>query len=105
MDTLFVNDAYYSFVSYVYYSLASPVFNAFISFLTNLWLTQKVLSDTNPQESTSGSVKDYYKLLRKRFADFQKRKQGYRLQQLDMINKDKPMTQYKQRDLVYLIPS
>ena len=31
--------------------------------------------------------------------------QDYRLQQLDMINKDKPLNQYKPGDLVYLISS
>ena len=29
--------------------------------------------------------------------------QEYRLKQVDMINKEKPMTQYKPGDIVYLI--
>ena len=42
-------------------------------------------------------------LLWKRFGCFQKLEQEYRIQQLDMINKDKPTPQYKAGDLVYLI--
>ena len=39
----------------------------------------------------------------KRFAYIQRIVQDYRLQQLDMINKDKSKTQYKPEVLVYLI--
>ena len=58
--------------------------------------------ETDPQEGTVGSFKEYYELLRKKFAYFQKIVHKYRLQQLDMINKDKPMNQYKPGDLVCL---
>ena len=47
----------------------------------------------NQQECASRPFREYYEFPRKRFAYIQKIVQDCRLQQLDMINKDKPMTQ------------
>ena len=91
--------------TFAYTSFASPAFNGLNPFqlvysrFQNVLLEIKLIS----QEGTSGSFKEYYKILRKRFAYFQKTVQDYRFQQLDMINKNKPMIQYKQGDLVNLI--
>ena len=54
--------------------------------------------ETNPQQVISGSFKEYYELLMKRFVYFQKIVQDSKLQQVDIINKDNPMTQYKPGD-------
>ena len=91
--------------SYAYNSFSSPALRGLHPFQLTHSRPQKVLLEieTNQQEGTSGSFKECYELLRERFAYFQKALQDYRLQQLDMINKDKPMIQYKLGDLVYLI--
>ena len=56
---------------------------------------------TNLQEGTSRSLKEYYDLLTTKFAYSQKIVQDYRLQRMDMTNKDKPMTEYRPGGLVY----
>ena len=59
--------------------------------------------ESNPQEGTSESFKEYYEILWKRFSYLHKIVQDYRLQHLDMINKDKHITQYKPGYLVYFM--
>ena len=55
-------------------SFASPALNEFSPFQLTYGRTPKVLFEIEriPQEGTSGSFKEYYKLLRKRFVYFQK---------------------------------
>ena len=89
--------------TYAYNSFASLSLNWLSPFQLYYGRLQKALleTETNSQEGTSGSFKEYY-VIYKRFAYFQKIFQDYRLQQLDMIHKDKPMTQYKLGDFVFL---
>ena len=93
---------YFQTCTYAYNSFVSPVLNGLSSFQVAYDRPPKVLLqiETNPQEGTSGSFKEYNELMKKRFAYFKRIVQDYRVLKLDMINKDKPMTQYKPEYLV-----
>ena len=84
--------------TYAYNSFASPTLKAIGPFQLTYGRLPKVFlqTETNPQEGIAGSFKEYYELLRKRFVYFHKTVQEHRLQQLDMINKDKPMNNINQ---------
>ena len=79
--------------TYACNSFASPALNGIRQLQLNFGRSPKFLLeiDTNPQEGTSRSFKDYYELMWKRFVYFQKIVKEYKLQQMDMINKDKPI--------------
>ena len=90
-----------------YNSFTSPALHGLSPFQLTYGRYPKVLQEieTNLQEGTPGSFRVYYALLRKRFAYFQKIVHNYRLQRLDMLDKDQPITHYKPRYLLYLISS
>ena len=60
---------------------------------------------TNQQEGTSRSFTECCELLSKWFVYIQKAVKDNWFKELDMVNKDKCMTQHKPGDLVYLISS
>ena len=82
-------------MTYACNSFASPALIWFGPFQLNYGRPSKFLLEieTNPQEDTFVSFKEYYNLLRYVLHTFGKTLQDYRLQQRDMINKDRPMTQ------------
>ena len=59
--------------------------------------------DSNPDIKVSGTFKEYYELLNKRFKYLHDTLLNFKSKRLAMINKDRAFFQYKSRDLVYII--
>ena len=91
--------------TYAYNRFASTALNCSNPFQLTFGRPPNVLLEieTNTQEGTTGSCKEYCELIRKLFAYLQKIVEEYGLKQLDMPNKEKPMTLYNPKNLVYLI--
>ena len=59
--------------------------------------------DSTPDIKVSGSFKEYYDLLNKRLKYLHNLLQNFQSKRLAMINKDRVILQYNNRDLVYII--
>ena len=59
--------------------------------------------ETTPDIKVTGTFKEYYELLNKRFKYLHDILQNFKLKRLAMINKDREFFQYNSGDLVYII--
>ena len=97
-----------------YLSLANFAYNTFNTpNLANFSLYELVFGrkpkvllnlETMPDIIVAGIFKDYHDLLNKRLEYLQKLLQDFKSRKLTMINKDRAVFQYNNRDLVYILP-